>query len=99
MEAINAIGKVALTSECKALIDAARAAYDDLTDEQKALIDNYATLTDAEAAYKALEPGQGGDTAVSNTVVSEKATKCIVNGQLLIKKNDVIYNVLGTIVK
>ena len=46
------IGEVTL--ESKAKIDAARAAYDALDDAQKALVSNYETLTEAEAAYAAL---------------------------------------------
>ena len=49
---INAIGEVTL--ESKAKIDAARAAYDALTDAQKKLVSNLKTLTDAEAAYEKL---------------------------------------------
>ncbi len=52
---INAIGKVEFTDECKAKIDAARAAYDKLTDEQKALVNNYDVLTAAEAEYNRLK--------------------------------------------
>ncbi|MBQ7173042.1 MAG: hypothetical protein IJR88_02885, partial [Clostridia bacterium] len=50
---INAIGVVVYTAESKAKIDAAREAYDKLTDDQKALITEaeYKVLTDAEAAY------------------------------------------------
>ncbi|MBR5619273.1 MAG: hypothetical protein IKW76_06020, partial [Clostridia bacterium] len=55
MDKINAIGTVAFTYESKAKIDAAREAYDDLTDAQQALVTNYKTLTDAEEAYVALE--------------------------------------------
>ena len=62
---INAIGSVAYTQACKDKIDAARAAYDALADYTcdadavntiKALVTNYSTLTDAEAAYAALTP-------------------------------------------
>lgn len=53
-ELIDAIGEVEYTDECKALIDAAREAYDVLTDDQKELVTNYETLTAAEAAYAAL---------------------------------------------
>ncbi len=53
---INSIGDVALTDESKALIDAARTAYDALTtDEQKALVSNYATLTAGEKKYSDLQ--------------------------------------------
>ncbi|MBQ7996777.1 MAG: Ig-like domain-containing protein [Paludibacteraceae bacterium] len=54
MNLINAIGEVAYTAECKAKIDEARAAYDALSDGDKAQITNIATLTTAEAAYKNL---------------------------------------------
>ena len=55
---INAIGEVTL--EKKDAIDAARTAYDALTDEQKALIDavTLKKLTDAEDAYDALKADQ-----------------------------------------
>ena len=52
---IDAIGTVALTDECKAKIDAAREAYDALTDAQKALVSNYETLQLAEGQYAALQ--------------------------------------------
>lgn len=49
---IDAIGEVTLDS--KDAIEAARAAYDKLTDEQKKLVPNYETLTKAEETYAAL---------------------------------------------
>ena len=52
---IDAIGEVVLTDECKAKIDAAREAYDALTDDQKALVSNYETLQLAEGQYAALQ--------------------------------------------
>ena len=92
---IEAIGTVELTAECKAKIDAARAAYNALPDDEtKALVTNYSTLTDAEAAYAALIP-----TALDNTAVETKATKRIVNGQLFIERDGKTYNVVGTIVR
>ena len=56
-ELINAIGKVELVENSKALIDAARKAYDALTEDQKKLIlaEELKVLTDAEAAYDALD--------------------------------------------
>ena len=51
MNLINAIGTVELTAECKAKIDAARAAFDALSDGDKAQVTNIATLTTAEAAF------------------------------------------------
>ena len=55
---IAAIGTVEYTAECKAKIDAARTAYDALSDEAKALVTNYSTLTDAETAYAALNQAE-----------------------------------------
>ena len=52
---IDAIGEVVLTDECKAKIDAARSAYNALTDAQKALVNNYETLQLAEGQYAALQ--------------------------------------------
>lgn len=52
IEAINAIGEVAYTDACKAKINAARAAYDQLTDAQKKFVQNYEKLTVAETNYE-----------------------------------------------
>lgn len=52
---ITAIGTVTYTSESKALIDAARTAYDALTAAQQARVTNYSTLTDAETTYATAE--------------------------------------------
>ena len=49
---INAIGTV--TADSGNTIKAARAAYDALTDAQKGKVENYATLTAAEEAYKTI---------------------------------------------
>ena len=55
---INAIGTVELTAECKAKIDAARAAFIALSDGDKAQVTNYSTLQQAEAAYTALNQAE-----------------------------------------
>lgn len=55
MEMIDAIGTVEYTAECAELIEAAREAYYALTDEQKALVTNYETLTAAEEQYAELK--------------------------------------------
>ena len=54
---IGAIGTVEYTDASKAKIDEARAAYDALTGDQKALVsaETVKVLTDAEAAYAALK--------------------------------------------
>jgi hypothetical protein len=51
---INAIGEP-VTLDSEAAIAAARAAYDALTDAQKALVNNYETLQLAEGQYAALQ--------------------------------------------
>ena len=56
---IDAIGVVAYTPACKALIDDARSAYDALTVDQKQGVTNYETLTAAEDAYKKLAEAAG----------------------------------------
>ena len=65
---INAIGKVEFTDECKAKIDAARAAYDKLTDAQKKLVKNLKVLTDAEAEYQRLLDQHKADEAAAKAV-------------------------------
>ncbi len=48
---IRAIGNVQLTDESKGKIDTARTAYDELNDEQKALVTNLDVLESAERMY------------------------------------------------
>lgn len=62
---INAIGQVDTTRE--AAIEAARAAYNALTDDQKQLVTNYEILTDAETALAELKQN-AADTAAANRV-------------------------------
>ena len=64
---INAIGTVTLKS--KKAIDAARKAYDGLTDAQKALVPASVvkTLTDAETAYSNLPPRHSSDDTADST--------------------------------
>ena len=64
---INAIGDVVYTAESKAKIDEARAAYNALTDDQKALVDNYSTLTAAKEAYDTLKAATEKEIADRNT--------------------------------
>ena len=64
-ELISAIGTVTLTNDCKEKIDAARSAYDKLAAADQALVRNYATLTDAEAAYQALVDQAAADRAIA----------------------------------
>ena len=66
---INAIGNVEYTDASKAKIDAAREAYNSLTEEQKSFVDNKSTLTDAEAAYENLKTA--ADTAAAAAAVAK----------------------------
>ena len=65
IDLINKIGTVEYTQECKAKIDAARAAYNELDADQKAKVTNYNILTQAEQTYAEKEaqaeakPGRG----------------------------------------
>lgn len=55
IDKIDAIGTVEYTEACKALIDAARSAYNALSDASKEAVTNYQKLLDAEAKYAELE--------------------------------------------
>ena len=55
IETINDINKPKYTKESKDLIDNARASYDALSDEQKALVVNYTTLTKDEDDYQRVD--------------------------------------------
>ncbi len=69
---IDAIGPVELSEHCKYYIEGSRAAYDALTDEQKAQVTNYSTLTDAETQWAALaaaaQPYADGVIALINAI-------------------------------
>ena len=56
--------------------------------------------SDANGGGKKFYVQRNGDpTAIDNTVVGEKAVKLMENGQIVIIKNGVRYNVLGTVIK
>ena len=65
---IDAIGDVTLTDDCKAKIDAARTAYDALTDTQKALVSKLDILTDAEAKLAQLKKEAADKAAVDDVI-------------------------------
>lgn len=71
LKLIREIGTVTFTAESKRKIEAARKAYDSLTALQRTLIsrEQLQILTDAEAAYKRLEAGQGADRAAVDAVI------------------------------
>jgi len=66
---IDAIGAVSLGS--RSGLEAARAAYDALTDAQKARVTNYLTLLEAEAAYQKLAAAQSGTGGSSSGGASD----------------------------
>ncbi|MBQ6420441.1 MAG: leucine-rich repeat protein, partial [Clostridia bacterium] len=70
---IDAIGTVELTDDCKAKIDAAKAAYDALSDELKELVTNYTTLTDAETTYANLKAAAEAAAALAQAKTDAKA--------------------------
>lgn len=70
---IDAIGPVTLNS-AQAIADA-RAAYDALTDAQKAQVDNYAQLQAAEATLKALQDAANGQNNGGQTDTKEDSPK------------------------
>ncbi len=65
---IDAIGDVTLTDDCKAKIDAARKAYDALTDAQKALVSKLDILTDTEAKLAQLKKEAADKAAVDDVI-------------------------------
>ena len=67
---INAIDRVEYTAESKAKIDEARAAYDALSADQKALVDNATTLTTAETTYTTLKTDNEKADAVKTLIES-----------------------------
>ena len=78
---INAIKTVTYTPECKTKIDAARTAYEALTEDQKEWIeeDLLKTLTDAETRYNQLkEEKEEADIAAAQAVADKiKAIKTV----------------------
>lgn len=90
---IDLINKVEYTDACKEKIEAARAAYDALPEDQKALVKNYSVLTDAEEEYDKLEAATGiTDINAENTI---KDGKYLKNGKIIIIKNGRKYNSNG----
>ena len=74
IDKIIAIGEVVYTDACKALIDAARNAYSELTEDQKALVTNYEVLTTAETTYanlKAAAEKAAADKAAADDVIAK----------------------------
>lgn len=86
---INAIGEVSYDNASKEKIDAARQAYDSLTDAQKALVNNYEVLTNAETKYKDLTPAS--KTSITKAVV-KKIEDQVYTGQAKTPSLTITYN-------
>ena len=68
----DAIDKLApVTKDSGTAIDAARKAYNDLSDGAKKLVENYEKLTEAETEYEKLTGGDTGDQAAANAVIDK----------------------------
>ena len=93
---IEAIGNVELTDECKARIDAARAAVDALPEDDKANVNNYEALTAAEAKYAELlaerEANKAAAKAVDEAVA--KLTPVTLNSKKAIEEARKAFNAL-----
>lgn len=75
---IRAIGEVSYDDAGKAKIDAARKAYDMLTEEQKSLVDNFKSLKDAEEIYVSLTP-ENPPTSTDKISITKAAVKKIAD--------------------
>ncbi len=82
---INGIGTVTVTKNSKDKIDAARKAYDGLTEDQKKLVPDSVlkTLTDAEAAYaKLTKPGnKPGNSSSTGSDTKKDDGKTVKSGK------------------
>ena len=97
-EKIDAIGVVEYTDASKALIDAARAAYNALTADQKALVTKHAILEAAEQAYKDLkaEATEAIDDIRSSDINIQKVLR---NGKVYILVGEKMYDTTGKMVE
>ena len=91
---IDAIGTVEYTEECKGKIEAARSAYDVLSEKQKAYVSNYSILINAEARYIQLEKIATGIVDVKDNN-GRKNGKYLMNGKVVIVKNGKVFNING----
>ena len=88
MQYIRNIGEVTFTDDSKALIDAAREAYDALTDDQKVLVTIYQVLLDAEARYAELKAEAEIATGISDVKAETDGNEWFdLNGRRLTDKS------------
>ncbi len=83
-EKIAAIGTVEYTTESKAKIDEAKAAYEALTSDQKDLVDTYETLTTAESTYATLKADNDAADATKALVDAIGTVELTVNSKAVI---------------
>jgi ribose 1,5-bisphosphokinase PhnN/predicted MPP superfamily phosphohydrolase len=97
-EKIDDIGTVEYTDASKALIDAARAAYEALTDDQKALVTKLAILEAAEKAYEDLKAAatEAIDDIRSSDINIQKVLR---NGKVYILVGEKMYDTTGKMVE
>ena len=93
---IEAIGTVEYTEESKDKIEAARLAYEGLSEEQKAYVSNYNILTKAEAKYVQLEKMATGIVDV-NARDGKKNGKYLMNGRIVIIKSGKKFSINGQV--
>ena len=67
IDRINALHEQTITLEKKSTVQSIRAAYDALTDEEKAQVSNYNLLTEMEASIAALEEQKKQESANNNS--------------------------------
>ena len=67
IDRINALHEQTITLEKKSIVQSIRAAYDALTDEEKAQVSNYNLLTEMEASIAALEEQKKQESANNNS--------------------------------
>ena len=96
---IESIGVVAYTDESKALIDAARAAYNALTDDQKALVTKLATLEAAEKTYEDLKKEAETPTGLDNQSSDINIHKVLRDGKMYILVGEKMYDGTGRLVE
>lgn len=74
-DAIDAIGTVTYSKESLNKINEANKLYNNLTNSQKALVDNYDTLTEAMNTYENLKNQEAQDAIVEEVAAYKKAHK------------------------
>ena len=84
IDKISAIGEVTYTDDCNTAVTEARAAYDALTEAQKALVTNYADLVQAEADYAELKVAAeqaAADAAAADAIYLRRhENKLVISG-------------------